>query len=401
MAVDSVRPPFKRPLLRLFSGRDESLKCQAPPRVSLYEELMSQRALSYLCTASALAIICRILPPLSRAMSGIGGVLLFLYVAHLLAQFVLFYFKKTQVDVGDKAVLITGCDTGFGNELARRLTDDGVFVYAGCLYPDGSEAKKLSEDCGSRLKVLKMDVTRADDVDRAFRELEHTLNGKGPKVLWGVVCNAGRSVLSEIEWCDIQTFREMIEVNVLGNVRVTKAFLPLLRKSKGRIVFVTSVAGHFTYPGFVGYSMSKHAMVSFADGLRREMKKWGVKVITVEPGLYRTRMTTEDAVNKGLDNNWQKTPDIVKESYGQDYFEAFRKSLLKAQQTARTNILEVIETLQEAVLVENPNYTYRCAGIKDLIRFWFMSILPTPVMDILFCLILQPNTPLESINKSV
>ncbi|XP_023239596.1 17-beta-hydroxysteroid dehydrogenase type 6-like isoform X4 [Centruroides sculpturatus] len=340
MAVDSVRPASKRPLLRLFSGRDESVKCQAPPRASLYEELMSQRALSYLCTASALAIICRILPLLSRAVSGIGGVLLFLYLAHLLAQFVLFYFKKTRVDVGDKAVLITGCDTGFGNKLARRLTEDGVFVYAGCLYPDGSEAKKLSEDCGSRLKVLKMDVTRADDVDRAFRELERTLNGKGPK-------------------------------------------------------------GHFTYPGFVGYSMSKHAMVSFADGLRREMKKWGVKVITVEPGLYRTRMTTEDAVNKGLDNNWQKTPDIVKESYGQDYFEAFRKSLLKAQQTARTNILEVIETLQEAVLVENPNYTYRCAGIKDLIRFWFMSILPTPVMDILFCLILQPNTPLESINKSV
>lgn len=389
---------FKPPLLRLFSRGVEVPKSPAVTQVAVYKSIMSLRVLTYFSVVLGLIVVARIIPTLSFISARIGSVLLLLYTSYLINNLISVYSKKRRVEVKDKAVLITGCDTGFGNELARRLTNDGVYVYACCLYPESSEAIKLSEDCKDRLKILKLDVTKSVDVNAAFKEVEESLNDK---VLWGLVCNAGRSVLSEIEWCELETFQEMIEVNVLGNVRVTKAFLPLLRKSKGRIVFVTSVAGHFTYPGFVGYSMSKHAMVSFADGLRREMKKWGVKVITVEPGLYRTRMTTEDAVNKGLENNWQKTPDIVKESYGQDYFEAFRKSLLKAQQTARTNILEVIETLQEAVLVENPNYTYRCAGVKDLIRFWIMSIMPTPIMDILFCLILQPNTPLESINKSV
>ena len=100
----------------------------------------------------------------------------------------------------------------------------------------------------------------------------------------------------------------MHEVNTLGTVRVTKAFLPLLRESQGRVVCVASMAGilnilktqsyalkflsvfrigRVTVPGFTPYSMSKFAVVAFADGLRREMHKWGISVHCIEPSLYK------------------------------------------------------------------------------------------------------------------
>lgn len=93
----------------------------------------------------------------------------------------------------------------------------------------------------------------------------------------------------EIEFGDMSSFVAQMNVNCLGIVRVTKAFLPLLRLSKGRVVNMASLAGRFALPGMVGYCMSKSAVISFSDGLRREMKKWEIDVICIEPHLFRSQ----------------------------------------------------------------------------------------------------------------
>jgi short-subunit dehydrogenase len=114
--------------------------------------------------------------------------------------------------------------------------------------------------------------------------------------LWAVVNNAGVLSSFEIEFGDMSSFVAQMNVNCLGIVRVTKAFLPLLRFSKGRVVNMASLAGRFAIPGMVGYCMSKSAVISFSDGLRREMKKWEIDVICIEPHLFRSQKINKNFI---------------------------------------------------------------------------------------------------------
>ncbi|PRD24017.1 UNVERIFIED_CONTAM: D-beta-hydroxybutyrate dehydrogenase [Trichonephila clavipes] len=164
--------------------------------------------------------------------------------------------------------LITGCDSGFGFELANRLDELGLHVFAGCLFPEGDGAKALKKSTSNRLHVVPMDVTSDEK-------------------LWAVVCNAGINDGSEIFWTSLDKIQRIMDINAFGVIRVTKAFLPLLCKSKGRVIAVCSASSNYTYRGMVPYCMSKHAAKSFCDGLRLEMYHFGVKVVTIEPWMYR------------------------------------------------------------------------------------------------------------------
>lgn len=156
-----------------------------------------------------------------------------------------------------------------------------------------------------QLLVVPLDVTSEESVAAAKaiveEKLASSLNGSssGSKKgkasnsglgLWSVVNNAGVLSLLEIELGDMTPFTRQMEINCFGLVRVTKAFLPVLRRNRlnrGRVVNVASLAGRFTMPGFVAYCMSKGAVITFSDGLRREAAKWGIEVVFVEPHLYK------------------------------------------------------------------------------------------------------------------
>lgn len=88
---------------------------------------------------------------------------------------------KVRIDSKDKAVLITGCDTGFGNMLARKLDRDGFRVYACCLFPLGEGAQKLKSECSSQLKLIKLDVTSDEDVDEAYETVREDLEECGKR----------------------------------------------------------------------------------------------------------------------------------------------------------------------------------------------------------------------------
>ncbi|GBO06168.1 D-beta-hydroxybutyrate dehydrogenase, mitochondrial [Araneus ventricosus] len=183
-----------------------------------------------------------------------------------------------------KLISPPGCDKGFGRMLARRLDSMGYKVFAGCLEPDGEEVKKLKDTISSHLEIVPLDVTKTDSVQNALQIVESKL---GNCEFWAVVNNAGVIERGELEWTPLEVYRKQFEVNTFGVVSVTQAFLPLLRKFKGRVVTVVSVGGRHTFSGFVPYCMTKHAITSFCDGLRLEMKKFGVQVVTVEPFSYQ------------------------------------------------------------------------------------------------------------------
>ncbi|PSN39887.1 hypothetical protein C0J52_22442 [Blattella germanica] len=176
-------------------------------------------------------------------------------------------------DLRRKSILITGCDTGFGNEMARRLDSIGVTVFAGCLFPEGVGAHELKKSCSKNLQIIPMDVTDEEQINNALETVKTLL---GDKQLWAIVNNAGITTSGDFELIPMKHIMNVMNVNAIGPLRVTKAFLPLIRKARGRIVIVASMAGRFSPPEMVPYCMSKHAAVSFADGLRREMFKFGV-----------------------------------------------------------------------------------------------------------------------------
>ncbi|GIY76618.1 hypothetical protein CEXT_282921 [Caerostris extrusa] len=144
-----------------------------------------------------------------------------------------------------KAVFITGCDSGFGNATARKLDAKGFHVFAACLFPLGPGAAQLNQETSERLKIVGLDVTSEESVLKA---LEFVKNNLGHCIIWAIINNAGVYKGLSVEFSTLQEFRDCVEVNAFGPIRVTKAFLPLIRKSKGRVVNVTSMGGRVAAP---------------------------------------------------------------------------------------------------------------------------------------------------------
>ncbi|KAF2351382.1 Short-chain dehydrogenase/reductase SDR [Trinorchestia longiramus] len=295
-------------------------------------------------------------------------------------------------DISKKAVFVTGCDSGFGLELASTLAKMGFKVYAGCLDPDGRGPTTLKLQ-SSRIVALQCDVTKEDEVTEAYKLVADDLDID--ENLWAVVNNAGIATFTEIEWCSLSTFRKQLEVNTLGPVLVTKTFLPLLRQNGdgARVIIVASLAGRYTFPGFSAYSMSKHAAVSFADCLRLEMRKWNISVHTVEPTLYRTPITNVENLHRSLDQTWQECPAEVRRSYGQEYLKDFKVTVNNHMSNAKPSekIKEVIADMVDAVAGQEPLPRY-VPSVETQIRCRLLSTLPAKMRDTLL-LKGHPKTP--------
>ncbi|XP_069689220.1 estradiol 17-beta-dehydrogenase 2-like isoform X1 [Periplaneta americana] len=309
--------------------------------------------------------------------------------------------KRMLPDIQDKAVLITGCDTGFGYEFAKKLDSLGVLVFAGCLYSEGDGAKELKSSCSDKLKIIQLDVTQDEQVGNAVERVTSILQ-ENKKELWAVVNNAGIIGPGEIEWTPIDVFQKIYDVNTLGQVRVTKAFLSLLKMSKGRVVNVISAAGYLTGPLMTSYSMSKHAAVSLSNGLRQELMKWSISVHTIEPWFYRTDMMNDDKIDLIIQKNWDNTAKKVQEEYGEGYVDKIKEIERSADLISRPRsaINEVVDALTHATVGRNPKLRY----IPGLIGFLFTtasSILPTELFCTIIYIIFPKVNNLKSESKKL
>ncbi|CAB3387034.1 Hypothetical predicted protein [Cloeon dipterum] len=198
--------------------------------------------------------------------------------------------------------------------------------------------------------------------------------------LHALVNNAGIAEYGQVEWTSMETFHKVLEVNTFGTVRVTKAFLPLLRLKRGsRVVFTASVSGRYTLPGFSAYSMSKHAVISFADALRKEMKPFKISVHTIQPTAYTTLLSSTENIGNSLQSQWDKTEPEVKKSYGENYFQTFKTLYLKgSKKLSKTNSSEVIDDMVDAILSKEPKITY----IPSLSKKFMVHMLTTIPMEL-------------------
>lgn len=180
-----------------------------------------------------------------------------------------------------KTVLITGASTGIGEACTLWLQDRGYRVFAGVR--KSTDAEALQQKSKGHLMPVLLDV-----VDEAsIRKAVQFVLTQTPK-LDGLVNNAGIAVAGPLEFVPLAELRRVLEVNVVGQVAVTQAFLPLLREARGRVVLMSSISGRVAAPLMGPYAASKFALEAIGDALRRELAPWGIGVSIIEPGNIQT-----------------------------------------------------------------------------------------------------------------
>jgi NAD(P)-dependent dehydrogenase (short-subunit alcohol dehydrogenase family) len=263
-----------------------------------------------------------------------------------------------------RAVLVTGASTGIGRHITERLAAAGYFVYAGARKDTDLAALNTLKN----VQAIRLDVTKQQDIDAAVGTVTNA--GRG---LHGLVNNAGVASVGPMATMSMEEIDLTMQVNVYGPVRVTRAFLPLLSASKGRVTTIGSISGILASKDLNAYAMSKHAMEAFTDSLAAELAPQGVIVNIVEPGNFNSEIGASATRRTGVqtrftDRSKYKEPVEVAAAVELALFEPSPKRrymVTPDQREAEFTIRKQIEQLVQ--LNEDQPYSYdRTALIKML-----------------------------------
>lgn len=317
--------------------------------------------------------------PLKKVAAFFGSAWITVALSYWLSRLVWKQAFVTRVQGDGKAVLITGCSTGFGHGLAKRLARNGFLVFAGFRNTSCEGAEGLKSL--SNIKILQMDVTKQEQVDEALEMVKKQL---GNRVLWCVVANAGIASYGPIELISMETVFNVFDVNVFGALRVIKRFLPLLKESRGRVVAVASPLGHFTLPMTGPYSMSKHAVVAMLNAFRRDNPNIGVDFIAIDPAVYRTPLLKKNCNQMALlIAELEHTSPEHSANYHQDGLKEYMKTTIESFDVAvRENADEAVDVLENAVRETYPKTAYSSPLGIDAPFTAVFTHAPTEVADL-------------------
>jgi short-subunit dehydrogenase len=191
----------------------------------------------------------------------------------------------------DQVALITGASSGIGAAMARELASQGAHIVLCARRVDrlAELAREIQSKYGRKAIPVACDVTRDGDLERAVAQAEKELGR-----LDIVIANAGYAAAGRLEQVTLQHYRKQLETNVFGVLRTVYASLEALKKTKGRIVLIGSIAGAISIPENTPYSMSKNAIRGLADGLSTELAYYGISVTHIMPGFINTPIFNVD-----------------------------------------------------------------------------------------------------------
>jgi len=264
-----------------------------------------------------------------------------------------------------RTVLVTGAGRGIGRATTLRLAGAGWHVLAGVRRAEDGE--RLAAEVAGRVEPVQLDITSPDDV----AALQDRLTG-----LDALVNNAGIVVGGPIEGLPLDDLRRQLEVNVIGQVAVTQAVLPLLRASQGRVVFVSSVSGRIVTPMTGAYNASKFALEAVADALRMEVHPWRIGVSLVEPAqtdtdMWQTAEAELDATVATL------TPEH--RALYEGHINGMRKMIPMSQKMA-SPADKVAAAVERALTARRPRARY-VVGAGPKVQSFAAGITPTPLLD--------------------
>jgi len=274
-------------------------------------------------------------------------------------------------------VVITGASSGIGKECALYLDQRGYRVFAGVR--KASDGETLTKLGSSRLSPVILDVTDANAVSGAARQVAQAL---GELPLIGLVNNAGIGIAGATEFVAPGDVRRQMEVNLVGPLAVIQAFIPMLRRSHGRIVNISSISGKMAAPFLFPYNASKFALEALSDSLRAELKPWGIKVSIVEPGNVKTPML-EKATSNVDEALRALSPDGVR-YYGKA-FEGLRNMLVESPAVPAGRVAKIVE---HALTARRPRTRYLVGPDAKLLAFLHW-LLPDRAFDAVFATMMR------------
>ena len=270
-----------------------------------------------------------------------------------------------------RTVLITGASTGIGAACAVWLDRAGWQVLAGVRRLE--DASALTAQASSRLKPVLLDVTDLASIEQARCIVAMQAGADG---LHGLVNNAGIAVAGPLEVVPIPDLRRQFEVNVIGQVAVTQAMLPLLRQARGRIVNMGSIAGRAAMPVMGPYSASKFALEALTDALRLEVQQWGIQVSIVEPGAIATPIWEKSGANAAALE--AATPEPYKQLYA-GVVAGVKARVAEAAGRA-IPAERVAEVVAEVLTARRPRTRY-LVGRDAKVRAMMVKLLPDRLAD--------------------
>ncbi|MCC7541280.1 MAG: SDR family oxidoreductase [Deltaproteobacteria bacterium] len=267
-----------------------------------------------------------------------------------------------------KTILITGATAGIGRHAALELARRGHHVIATGRRQDALDSLSR-ESAGTKLDVMRLDVTDAQSIAKALVEVEELTCGRGIDVL---INNAGYGQMGPIELVSDAEVRRQYDTNVFGLLAVTRAFLPMLRaKGAARIVNVSSIGGRVTFPLMGVYNSTKYAVESLSDALRNELAPWGIQVSLLEPGPIKTEFGDRamDGISHLRDTTSPYAPVVAR---ADEMAKQFESSSYGPGTTTRA-LVHAVESRRARIRYVAP-FT---AGIL----LWLTAIVPTRWMD--------------------
>ncbi len=269
-------------------------------------------------------------PPQSDSGGGLSGV------------------KSPAAAAAQKTVVVTGASSGIGRATSLRLVKNGFRVFAGVRKK--KDADSLEAAGGADLIPIELDVTNADSIAAAARRVSEMAGRR----LDGLVNNAGIGIAAPIEAVPMDILRHSFEVDVFGQVAVLQAFLPLIRRGRGRIVNMGSVGGHITLPFGGLLCGSKSAFGSISDALRLELYPFGIHVSLIEPGAIGTpgvEKTLGDA-----EGSIESLPPEAARRYGPMLREFFRRAYERESSGSPPDV--VARAVHHALTARRPRTRY-------------------------------------------
>lgn len=247
-----------------------------------------------------------------------------------------------------RKALVTGASSGIGRETVRKLAQEGFQVIASARRKERlDELAKENQNISSR----PVDLSDPQQLEKFCQELSALSE---PIAI--LINNAGFAIRGAIEDVSLASIRSLFEVNLFALIKITQACLPGMRRLRqGTIVNLSSVVGKFPFPTSGPYAATKHAVEAISDALRMEVRPFGIRVVTIRPGVIATEFN--DTANQLTGDLLSRTdPDYkpVYQAYGAAMGKLFSNLVIPGPEIIANLILE-------AVLSDSPKASY-CAG---------------------------------------
>lgn len=298
----------------------------------------------------------------------------------------------------EMAIVITGCDTGFGKELVFELVNkqySGLSViFAGCLQEESfgqfpTTVSPATTSSTTRIVPILMDVTNEGQILEAATVVNDWIQNEDHKNrhLHAIVNNAGIGVPGLVDWVELSDFRKCMDINYHGIIRVVKSFYPILKRqaaaspppsslysSSSRIINITSIAGLYSpMPCGVAYGASKFAAEALTTNLKQEMKLFNVKVIGINPSFHKTPLF--DLMIQNMMNMWNKLPQDKQHFYGKEYIDR----ILSLPQAPAWDSSHVTDEIIKSITYQNPSSDSVLVGMDAKLLLHLLTKIPINV----------------------